>query len=156
MTGRYTVGLTDFDGDTKQVSFPIESPASDGSDLTAWNANINSFRDAVNAISAGRFNIDGRTATYERFDLGNATSPLAQDAIRLILQYQDTVTTKTYQDLNIPMPDMSLVGAWTVTNGLTTLVLSSGVGATLKTQFEANVLSPAGNAVELLNAYIEE
>jgi len=156
MAGRYTMGLTDFDGDTKQVTFPVDSPASDGSDLTAWSAGINSFRDAVNAISAGRFNVDGRSITYDRFDLGNATTPLAQGKDRLILQYQDDTTTKVFQDLNIPMPDMSLAGAWVVVGGLTCLDLSTGVGATLKTQFEARVISQAGNAVTLLTAYVEE
>lgn len=156
MTGKYTMGLTDFDGDLKQVSYPIESPASDGSDLSAWNTSINALRDAVNAISAGQFNIDSRTANYTRFENGSATSPIAQAKYRAIIQYQDTVTGKSYQDLNIPMPDLGLSSTWVVQGEFTVLDLSVGVGATFKTQFEATVISTDGNPVELLRVYIEE
>lgn len=155
MSGRYTVSYTDFDGDTKQASFPVAEPAGDGSDMATWLTNLNSVRDALTAVTSGVLKTDIRTARYDMFDNGTASSPASQAHQRAIIEYQDATTSKVYKDLIIPTPDVT-ASIWKASGGLTIMDVTQTAVQTLVTALETHVLSVDGNAIEVLKIYLEE
>lgn len=90
-----------------------------------------------------------------------ATSPLAQNALRAVLEMQDSVTGKTFKEF-LPMPDLGKAAdgttnvAFVVEGGLTVFNDQHADWTVLKTAIDARWLSPDGNAGTLQRAYIEE
>jgi len=155
MSGRMTFVYRDFDGDTKQSSFPVESPESDGSDLTAWNGAVNTFRDALTALSSGVMADDRRTITETVGSSARASNPSAQAHYRAIIEYSDDVTGKVYADCFIPVPKIADDTLWETIGGVTRAKVGVSAVDTFIGAFEASVLSVAGNAVTVQQIYIE-
>lgn len=73
-------------------------------------------------------------------------SPYAQREAKWLVRYSDDVTAKSYT-VEIGGPDLTLLAS----DGKT-LDVSGGAGAAFVTAFEANVVSPVGNAVTYIEA----
>jgi len=156
MAGRYTLSMRDFDGDTRQVSYPTTSPAGDGTDYQAWVAGLLTFRDAMLAVSGGNLTVDSQVSNYIVNDSGSASAPSSQAHTRAVIEYKDTVTNKVFNDLDLPVPDLATGSFWTQEGSLTVMDFSDPVASTSKTEFQAHVLSPAGNPTQVLKIYIKE
>jgi hypothetical protein len=159
-----SVVKADFDADQKQASWDTKA-VGDYADYDAYLAAMTDVDGAIQAWCIGR---DVRTVIAQVLidnGGGSASSPVAQGNLRLILEGQDTVTGNIYK-YPIPMPDLTKANdgggdpAWIKvgqgSNSLTVANPAHADYATLQTRFEANVLSPNGNAVVLVRAYVEE
>lgn len=121
--------------------------------LTAANyvakkALIDALAAAVAALVLGNLYISQVTIDRETGTPVPAASPLAQRENKLLLRYHDNTTFQKFQ-VSIPTFDlMALAG------NSEFLVLTGGLGATLKSDFEAIVVSPdnSSNAVTLDSA----
>lgn len=109
--------------------------------LTAANyvakkALIDALAAAVAAIRIGNTAIT--TVTIERLVSGSgpAASPLAQRENKLLIRYHDITTLQKYQ-VSIPTFDLTLLAG-----NSEFLALGAGVGAALKSAFEAIVVAP--------------
>jgi hypothetical protein len=155
---------TDFDGDAKQVTWHTLTD-SDFADYDTYRAAMVNLDASITAWSIGR---DIRTDISQLIVnnvMGAASSPVAQGALRLILEGQDTTTGQIYK-FPIPMPDTTKANdgdgdpAWVKvgqgSNSLTVMNSAHADYATLKTRFEATVLSPNDNPCVLVRGYIEE
>ena len=145
----------DFDGDLKQSSFVVDSPASDGSDLSTWNGAINTFRDALTALSSGIMAEDRRTITETAGSTARASNPSAQAHYRAIIEYSDDVTGKVYADYFIPVPKISDDTLWETIGGVTRAKTGVTAVDNFIASFEATVLSSAGNAVTVQQIFVE-
>ena len=155
MAGRFTLSYRDFDGELKQSSFYIVSPASDGSNLATWNANLNGLRDAITAVSGGVMARDARTATETDGSTARAANPSSQAHYRAIIEYVDDETAKVFRDMFIPVPKISDEALWETIGGVTRLILDVGAGQDFVTEFEAHARSAAGNTVTVQQIYLE-
>jgi len=164
MASKIVFVKSDFDGDTKQAGWETKDVA-DYADYAAYSAALVDLESIVSSWCIGR---DTRTEIAQIITdngSGAASSPVAQGNLRVILEGQDVVNGQIYK-YPIPMPDLTKANdgggdpAWVKvgqgSNSLTVMNINHADYATLKTRFEANVLSPLGNAVVLVRGYVEE
>lgn len=155
MSGRLTLVYRDYDGDLKQSSFILASPASDGSDLATWTSEASALRDALSALSGGVMAEDRRTITETSGSSARAASPASQAHFRAIIQYSDDVTGKVYQDAFVPVPKLADDTLWETIGGVTRAKTGVTAVDTFIAAFEAHVLSVDGNAVTVQQIYVE-
>lgn len=155
---------SDYDGDQKQVSWATKD-VSDFADYAAYLAAMVNMESSVDAWCIGRNTRTEVSQTLTDNGPGSAVSPVAQGALRCIIEAEDSVTGIVYR-FPYPMPDLSKANdgdgdkAWIKvgqgTNSLTIMNPDHADYATFVTRFEAVVLSPNGNTVNMLRGYIEE
>src|SRR6185503_19007900 len=154
----------DYDGDQKQVSWTTKEVA-DYTDYAQWNADMIDLEAIIDVWCIGRAVKTEFGEVNTDNGAGSATSPVAQGNLRVILEGQDTVNGQIYK-FPIPMPDLTKANdgggdpAWIKVgqgaNSLTVINPNHADYASLKTRFELNVISPNGNSVVLVRAYVEE
>lgn len=154
----------DFDGDQKQATWATK-PTGDYADQAAYEAAMGDLESIINAWCIGREVRFAQGTILTENGAGSATSPVAQGNIRLILEGQDTVNGQIYK-FPIPMPDLTKANdgggdpAWIKvgqgSNSLTVANPAHSEYTLLETRFELNAISPNGNPVVLVRAYVEE
>lgn len=108
--------------------------------LVAKTTLIDALRTAVAAITLGNLAVADTTVLRAAGSGTPAASNLAQRENKLLLRYHDNATFQKYR-VSIPTFDLS-----TLPNHSEFLDLTGGVGADLKTAFEAIVVSPGNSA----------
>ena len=133
------IGRTDFNiGDITAVSLPGA--------LTQMGA----LSDAIVAIVLGA-KVQSRWGDVDNIVAAPPTSKLAQRGVKWTLQGRDSVTGVPVIN-HIPTADLTKLPAGAGED----LDLTAGVGAALKTAYEALVKSPAGNALTLERCYYSD
>lgn len=136
--GKLRIPVQDFGTDRSTASLPVDDAVLD--------AAITSLFNAIDAVIIGAI---GQSVLVTEADKdagpgGAAGSGNAQVEVKWLCRYHDAVTLKN-RTLELPCADLSLLAG-----GSEFLDLGAGVGATLKTEFEATVEDPdTGNAVVL-------
>lgn len=122
---------------------------------------VGTFRAAVEAITLGVLAKEALVLDETNLSALAPTDPLAQRGIKWNVQYADTtaffddpvnaIPNAGYQQIftnTIGTADLSLLD-----DGEEELDLTTGAGATFKTQFDGLVKSPYGGSVSLLRVY---
>lgn len=160
---KFVYAQDDFDGDLKTVSYDTGDVTIEGG-FTTWTGKMDALQAGLVLWGRGREHRVEHSIIKEDNGPGKATSPIAQGNLRMIMEGQDVITGTIYK-FPLPMPDLSKASdgtddAWiAVGQGQQSLTVANPLHtdyATLKTAFEAICKSPAGNAVDLVRAYIEE
>lgn len=137
-----------------QVVIPVIDYGNEKSSVTLnvadaiLDATITTLYGAVDGLTIGTLEKSMLKTSADK-DAGSTTPPVnqyAQREIKWLVKYSDDVTGKRYS-LEIPCADLSLLVA-----GTETMNVAAGAGAAFVTAFEANVLSPDGNAVSFISA----
>lgn len=154
----------DYDGDAQTTSLNVQ-PLSEFADHAAWFGAQDALKTQLDLITSGRAHRYQRIVDVVDNGPGKASSPVAQSAIQLILEIEDTVNLKTFKE-RVPFPSLTISNdgggdpAW-ISQGqgsasLTVLNPAHDVWGTLKAAYDAVGASPDGNPAILLRAYIEE
>lgn len=160
MADQVFLGLEDFDGDMQLTSVKVADVA-DRADFATWDAEMVTLRAQLLLWSAGRARIQGYRLVVNEQVPGAASSPIAQNAVQLILEMQDDTTQGIYIE-RIPAAalakanDVGTNPAWIASGGLTIANPAHADYITLKAAIEASWESPNGNTGVLARAYIEE
>lgn len=153
MASKFVGGWRDFDNDRQEVAYDVNDAAT----AADWTG----FMSAIQAWTAGA---SGGGGFYDEqaVDLGEgATSPIAQSRSQAIMELTDNDTGRVYKK-RIPFPNMAKAAdagtdpAFIVAGGNTVFNPDHADYATLKTEVETHMISPAGNSVTLTRVYIEE
>jgi hypothetical protein len=153
MANQFVGRYRDYDNDVKQTSVNLIP--------TATQANAISIGVVFNAWSAGA---EGGQYFKDEIlgDVGvAAASPIAQGALRIVIEMVDDVTSDTYKEF-IPMPALSKAAdgstnpAFVVSGGLTVLNPAHADTIGLAAAMDAYWQSPEGNTGTMSRAYIEE
>jgi hypothetical protein len=139
--GFYTLSFLDYDGEPSH--FRTAWAQLDALTVLTIGAEVALFRAAVAGISGG-------TIAREQFsqfdnDLSRVlpANPVYQRESKWLVRYHDTVTNKE-QRTQIPCANLSLLSNHSEFLDITTAL---SPGQVFKTQFEADVLSEAGNSI---------
>jgi hypothetical protein len=144
-----TVKYLDFSDEVSSVSFNVATPSGASYDWAALETAIAAVRDAMTAVSLCT---RSKEQVNVQTDAGSLTRPsdeAAQRELGLRIFYVDSVTQKKYH-VTVPGPDTSLMAS----PGFDIVDWSGAEMVALETAFEANVLSPDGNAVSILTGKI--
>lgn len=160
MPTQLVLKFDDFDGDTKQTSIAARSEA-----YATQAAKLTSLAAQLKLCSAGRDHSEYHSIVVQDNGAGKATTPIAQGALKLVLEVQDTVTGVIYRE-TLPMPNLSRpddagsnpfwIAQGQGSNSLTVINPAHSGWDALKTAYDAVGVSPEGNNTELVRAYIEE
>lgn len=133
------IGRTEFNiGDLTAVSLPGA--------LTQMGA----LDTAIQAMILGA-KVQSRWGDADNFAATNPASKLCQRGVKWTLQGRDSTTGVPVIN-HVPTADLTKLPAGSTED----IDLSAGVGAALKTAYEALVKSPAGNAVVLERVYYSD
>lgn len=133
------IGRTEFNiGDLTAVSLPGA--------LTQMGA----LESALQAVVLGA-KVQSRWGDADSFAAAAPSSKLAQRGVKWTLQGRDSTTGVPVIN-HVPTADLTKLPSGSSED----LDLTTGVGATLKTAYEALVKSPAGNAVVLERVYYSD
>lgn len=147
---RATFKLLDYDGDRQQISFDglVMTAASHDAVISAADA----LRDAILAVTLGaNLGVDV-LARYQVLTPAQPSDPFAQVNVQWVARYTDNVDGSIHRT-RIGTADLDQA---TIMDGdAPALDLTGGVGATLKSAFEAFVLND-GHAVTLNSVYYRE
>lgn len=152
MVSRMVLSIVDYDNDRMQLSFEgaTSSAGTYAADLAAAEALADALEGITLAERVYRDFVANRDAVTPVI---SASNPFSQTNIQWDLNYTDNVTGTEYHT-RIGCADLSISAG--VIGGVNYIDLTAGVGATLKTAFEAYVKSPAGNAVTLESVTFHE
>lgn len=124
-------------------------------------AALTPFKSAVQAIILGVLAKESLIMDETNLSSAKPTDPAAQRGIKWSVQYSDT--TQYFDPGTNAIPNKGYNQIFTNTlgtaklsllvDGAEDLVLTTGVGATFKTQFDGLVKSPYGGSVSLLRVY---
>jgi len=110
------------------------------------NADVATLRAAILALSTGTYQEQRLTVVTPN---SNAFPTGTQEREeKILIRYEDTTTLNIY---TFTIPCFDKAGSTRIT-GTDFYEITSGELATLVTQLEANALSPAGNAINVLSA----
>jgi len=139
-----TIQYLDYSGEKSSVSFNVDTPSGAAYDFAQLIADVDTVGDAIDAVCLCT---RGPDSLKVELQAGSITLPSDEDAQReagLRIFYHDTTNNKKYH-VTIPGPDKSLMAVQA-----TDIVDWAGTEmAALEAAFEANVLSPDGNAVSI-------
>jgi len=151
--GKSTIVVLDADGDKEQRSFETVNSLDDGSNYAANKTLHNALMTALMATLIGEKDVDAYSGAYDELNAVAPGNKFAQKNTRWVLEYVVTGTTNvlTYSigTANIGHADA------VIANGRVELPIGTGVGAALKTAFEAAVRE-GGSNVTLQAIYHQE
>lgn len=139
----------DFSHEYSSTAFNVEDPSGAAYDWAALEASVDAVVDAMEAVtycSRGREQITVKAA------IGTEVGPADEEAQRelgLRIFYQDDVTNAKYH-VTVPGPRLDLMAS----AGFDVVDWSGAEMIALESAFEANVLSPVGNAVSIITGTI--
>lgn len=134
----------DHSGEKSSTAFNVATPSGAAYDWDALAAIVDGIIDVFEDVCLCT---RGPESVRVELAAGAVTYPASEDAQReagLRIFYHDTTTNKKYH-LTIPGPDKSLMAV----AGTDRVDWAGTEMAALETAFEANVLSPEGNAVSI-------
>ncbi len=137
-----TLEIPIFDHEGKQSN--VSLPVGDG----ILDAAVTAINGSVDGMSVGNLG-QSVLKTSVKKDAGPGGTPgtkTAQRELKWLCRYHDAVTLDEHT-LEVPCADLSLLAA-----GTDNMDLAAGAGLTLKTEFDATVTAPTGNAVVLDSA----
>lgn len=144
-----TIQYLDFSGEKSSVAFNVATPSGATFDWDALEAVVDTVGDAIDAICLCT---RGPDSLRVEMQAGSVDYPASEDAQReagLRIFYHDSSNNKKYH-VTIPGPDKSLMAV----AGTDRVDWAGAEMAALETAFEANVLSPDGNAVVIDNGFL--
>lgn len=144
-----TIQYLDFSGEKSSVAFNVATPSGATFDWDALAAVVDTVGDAIDAVCLCT---RGPDSIRVQIADGSVSYPASEDAQReagLRIFYHDTTNNKKYH-LTIPGPDKSKMAV----AGTDRVDWADTDMAALETAFEANVLSPDGNAVQIDNGFL--
>lgn len=153
MAGRLVMKMMDADKDTQQISF--DGPVADDLNFDAVIGQADALVAAIEGITLGA--LVSRDFVADRVDNSPVTPPVlirAQTNVQWIFTYADNVNGRVFTT-RVGTADLDAAGV-SIVNGVPTLSLAAGLGAALKTAFEAYVRSEDGNAVTLQSVTYRE
>jgi len=153
----------DFDGDSFTNSVRCLDEA-DFASRAAMITALDSLMNNINLWTAGRTHRISHNIVMADAGSGAASTPIAQGALQLILETEDTLTGGIYRE-RIPMPDLAkavdagLEVAWLTDVDSTgnSIAYANPLHAdyiTLKAAMEAAYISPEGNTAILTRLYV--
>jgi hypothetical protein len=137
-----TIQYLDYSGEKSSVSFNVATPSGAAYDFDALIADVDAVADAIDAVCLCT---RGPDTLRVEMAAGSVTLPTDENAQReagLRIFYHDATNNKKYH-VTIPGPDKSLMAV----QGFDYVDWAGAEMVALETAFEANVLSPDGNAV---------
>ena len=144
-----TIKFLDFSDEVSTVSFNVATPSGAAYDWAALAASVDAVGDAIEAVTLCTRSKEQVNVALQAGSLARPSSESAQRELGLRIFYVDDTTQKKYH-VTIPGPDVSLMAS----PGFDIVDWSGAEMVTLETDFEANVLSPDGNAVSILTGKI--
>lgn len=147
------MGMIDHSAEATSVNFHLPAVAGDGSNWAALFAPVTGKYDILKAslITLTKLNLT-RSTMSQVVDSSVGSIPAAQDAQRewaARIIYVDNVTTKKYR-FDVPGPADTIIPSGTDELDF----VGNAVLAAFKVDFEANAVSPDGNAVTIQRGYI--
>lgn len=139
----------DFSGEKSSVSFNLPDPSGATFDWDALVSDLDGIGDAIDAVCLCTRGNDSLRVVAQVGSLALPADEEAQRELGLRIFYIDNVTQKRYH-ITIPGPDLSLM----VNQGFDQVDWSGAEMVALETALEADMLSPAGNAITLIDGYI--
>lgn len=139
-----TIQFLDISEEKSSVSFNVGTPSGASYDWDALAAVVDTVGDAIEAVTLCTRGPETLRVPLAAGSVTLPTDEFAQRELGLRIFYHDTTNNKKYH-VTIPGPDASLM----VTQGFDYVDWSGTEMAALETAFEANVLSPDGNAVQI-------
>lgn len=146
--GQASFTVKDYSGETSNhaVDTP-ELTAANFAAMTGAGGLIPNYYDALNGIVIGNITKEVITAEVIEISNANAGSVWAQVESKWLVRYRDTVdATQDIMRREIACPDLTLLQPNT-----DYLNLTAGAGLAFRTAFEALVVSPGGNPVEVVD-----
>lgn len=140
---------TYLDYSNEKSGFGFAVPEINAGNIATVVSNINAI--GLATLDLTLCNLDG-TRTTLSFSASNPTAPTdpyAQRELKWLVNYRDNTTLKQYQ---IEIPGADLTG--NLLAGTDQADLASTDWAAWVTAFEAGAVSPDGNAVTVLSAYV--
>ena len=144
-----TIKFLDYSDEVSTVSFNVATPSGASYDWAALAASIDAVGDVIADVSLCTRSKEQVNVALADGSLARPVSTAAQREVGLRIFYVDDTTQKKYH-VTIPGPDTSLMAS----PGFDIVDWSGTEMAALETAFEANVLSPDGNAVSILTGKI--
>lgn len=144
-----TIRWRDYSGEYSSTAFNLDDPSGATYDWAALEGALDAVGDAMEAVT---FCTRGKESIAAQVTLGSDAYPTDEEAQRelaLRIFYQDDVTGKKYH-VSLPGPQLPLM----VSLGFDVVSWSGAEMIALETAFEANVLSPDGNAVSIVTGTI--
>ncbi len=138
----FNIPVTDYSGENSSISAPVADGVGD--------AALTSLFNAFDGVSLGNFGQSTlNTAVNKDAGPGGASGDaFATRKLKYLCRAIDDVTLEKFER-EVPAPDMSLL-----TGNTDFADLTAGAGLTFKTDWDANVLSPDGNASTLQSAQL--
>lgn len=144
-----TIKYLDYSDEVSTVSFNVATPSGASYDWAALAASVDAVGDAIDDICLCTRSKEQVNVNLQDGSLARPSDTAAQREVGLRIFYVDDTTQKKYH-VTIPGPDTSLMAS----PGFDIVDWSGTEMAALETAFEANVLSPDGNAVSILTGKI--
>lgn len=139
-----TIQYLDYSGEKSNVSFNVPTPSGASYDWASLAAQVDAVGDAIDAVCLCTRGPDSLNVKIQDGSVAFPSDENAQREAGLRIFYHDTVNNKKYH-VTIPGPDKSLMAV----QGTDVVDWAGTEMAALETAFEANVLSPDGNAVQI-------
>lgn len=144
-----TIQFLDISREKSSVAFNVATPSGAAYDWDALAAVVDTVADAIEAVCLCTRGPESLRVEMAAGSVATPSDDFAQRELGLRIFYIDTTTNKKYH-VTIPGPDASLM----VSSGFDEVDWSGAEMAALETAFEANVLSPDGNAVQITTGKI--
>lgn len=144
-----TIQYLDYSNERSSVAFNVADPSGAAYDWDALVAIVDGIGDLIDDVCLCTRGNDSLRMVVQT---GSAAIPADEEAQRelgLRIFYIDTTTQKKYH-FTIPGPAVALM----VQPGFDQVDWSGTEMAALEVGLEANMLSPDGNAIQLINGYI--
>lgn len=144
-----TISYLDFSGEKSSVSFNLPDPSGATFDWAALVADLDGIGDLIDAVCLCTRGNDSLRVVAQ---VGSQALPADEEAQRelgLRIFYIDTTTQKKYH-ITIPGPNLALM----VSAGFDQVDWSGTEMAALEAGLEADMLSPAGNAISVVSGYV--
>lgn len=148
MTAKISEGFVDRSGEHSSTQFYVGGGA--GDDYTTAITDADDVHDAIGVVTLCNFTNQSLSIKTQVATPVIPTSEFAQREIALWIQYVDATTGK-FHTMSIPGPDLSLVGQ---ANTDEVDIASNVTMLALVVVLEANLVSEAGNAIEVVRARI--
>jgi hypothetical protein len=144
-----TIQYLDYSGERSSVSFNVEDPTGAAYDWDALVATVDGIGDLIDAICLCTRGNDSLRSVVQVGSVAIPADEEAQRELGLRIFYQDTTTQKKYH-FTIPGPALALM----VQPGFDQVDWQGAEMAALEAGLESDMLSPDGNAIQLINGFI--
>ena len=143
--GKLNLTFVDYSGETSNVG--VHFPDLNVGNIAAQSGLMDDLVEAIEGLSLGNLQKDGRLAVEEKFPVSNAVNPFAQREIKWLVRATDTNGNRT--TIEIPCANLDLLA--TNTDKLDT---ATDEGAAFVAAFNAGAKSNDGEALSFVEAVV--